>query len=62
MCPGMRLANIALALLWSFRIVERPRAPIDTPSDKDNIQSHPPRFEVKFMTRIGTLKRHGQEK
>lgn len=53
----MYLANrsifIALAfLLWSFRIVERPEAPIDTTPDKDNVVAHLPRFEVDFVPRI----------
>lgn len=56
-CPGMQLANrsifIALALvLWSFRIVERPEAPIDTTPDNDNVQSHLADFKVNFVPRI----------
>ncbi|KAI9573125.1 cytochrome P450, partial [Boletus coccyginus] len=55
-CPGMHLANrslfIALALLlWSFRIVERPEAPIDTTPDKDNVVAHLAHFEVDFLPR-----------
>ncbi|KAF8553243.1 cytochrome P450 [Imleria badia] len=57
-CPGMHLANrsifIALALLlWSFRIVERPEAPIDTTPDRDNVVAHLANFEVEFVPRIG---------
>lgn len=53
----MHLANrslfIALALLlWSFRIVERPEAPIDTTPDRDNILAHPAHFEADFVPRI----------
>jgi len=56
-CPGMHLANrslfIALALLlWSFRIVERPEAPIDTTPDTDNVVAHLAHFEVDFAPRI----------
>ena len=53
----MHLANrslfIALALvLWSFRIVERPEAPIDTTPHTDNIVAHLAHFEVDFVPRI----------
>lgn len=53
----MHFANrslfIALALLlWSFRIVERPEAPIDTTPDKDNMVAHLPHFEADFVPRI----------
>ena len=53
----MHLANrslfIALALLfWSFRIVERPEAPIDTTPDTDNVVAHLAYFEVDFVPRI----------
>ena len=52
----MHLANrsifIGLALLlWSFRVVERPDAPIDTTPDNDNVQSHMAPFEVDFVPR-----------
>lgn len=53
----MHFANrsifIALALLlWSFRIVERPEAPIDTTPDRDNVIAHLANFEVDFVPRI----------
>ena len=53
----MHLANrslfIALALvLWSFRIVERPEASIDTTPDTDNVVAHMAQFEVDFVPRI----------
>ncbi|KAI9573127.1 cytochrome P450 [Boletus coccyginus] len=57
-CPGMHLANrslfIVLALLlWSFRVVERPEAPIDTTPDTDNVVAHLAHFEVDFVPRTG---------
>ena len=53
----MHLANrslfIALAfVLWSFRIVERPEAPIDTTPDTDNVVAHMAQFGVDFVPRI----------
>lgn len=53
----MHLANRSLfitlgLLIWSFRFVERPEAPIDTTPDRDNIVSHLPHFKVKFVPRI----------
>jgi len=53
----MHLANrslfIALALLlWSFRVVERPEAPIDTTPDRDNAVAHLAHFEVDVVPRI----------
>ncbi|KAF8129486.1 cytochrome P450 [Boletus edulis] len=56
-CPGMYFANRSLfialaALLWSFRIVERPDTPIDTTPDMDNIVSHMTPFEVDFVPRV----------
>lgn len=52
----MHLANrslfIALTfLLWSFRVIERPEAPIDTTPDKDNVVAHLAHFEVDFVPR-----------
>ncbi|KAF8553251.1 cytochrome P450 [Imleria badia] len=56
-CPGMHFANrsisITLALvLWSFQIVERSKAPINTTPDRDNVVAHLADFEVKFVPRI----------
>jgi cytochrome P450 len=56
-CPGQHLATrslyIALAfLLWSFRLVERPDAPIDTTPDRDNAVAHLAPFVVDFVPRI----------
>lgn len=48
-----RTTFIGLALLlWSFRIAERPDAPIDTRPDTDNTVAHFKPFEVKFEPRI----------
>ncbi|KAF8448802.1 cytochrome P450 [Boletus edulis BED1] len=58
-CPGQHVANrslyITLAyLLWSFRISERPEAPIDLgPSGfRDAIVFHPKSFEAEFVPRV----------
>ncbi|KAF9230392.1 cytochrome P450 [Melanogaster broomeanus] len=56
-CPGLHLANRsvyinAALLLWSFRITERPDAPIDVDSFTDTFVSRPPPFEVKFVPRM----------
>jgi len=60
-CPGMHLANrsifIGLAfLLWSFRIVERPDAPIDTTPSIDNVLSYMAPFEVDFVPRMDEVR------
>ncbi|KAF8548569.1 hypothetical protein OG21DRAFT_1516161 [Imleria badia] len=60
-CPGMHFANrsifIALALLfWSFHIVERPDAPIDTTPDKDNVVAHLQNFEVDFVPHMEEMR------
>ena len=49
--------NLAL-LLWSFRIVERPDAPIDTNAYTDTVIAHAAPFDVEFIPRIeeGRLK------
>ncbi|KAF9233169.1 cytochrome P450 [Melanogaster broomeanus] len=57
-CPGLHLANQAIyinlaLLLWSFRIVQRPDAPIDMDSFTGALLSHPPPFEAEFVPRIG---------
>ncbi|KAG9310417.1 cytochrome P450 [Chiua virens] len=56
-CPGIHLANRSLQmnlslLLWSFRIVERPDAPIDVNAFTDTVLSHAAPFDVKFSPRI----------
>ena len=60
MCPGRYVANkslyINLALfLWSFRIVQRPDAPIDPNDFSDTIIAHAAPFDVKFIPRIERL-------
>ncbi|KAF8555883.1 cytochrome P450 [Imleria badia] len=58
-CPGQHVAdrsiymNLAL-LLWSFRILQRPEAPIDLGPDgfRDTIAFHPKPFEVEFVPRV----------
>lgn len=56
-CPGMYLANDSLfitfaLLLWSFRIFERPDAPIDPDAYTDTLISRPFPFEVDFVPRM----------
>ena len=62
-CPGLYLANRSLyiniaLLLWSFRIVEQPDAPIDMTAYSDTVVSHAAPFDVEFIPRIeaGQLK------
>ena len=63
-CPGQHVANESLKinlafLLWSFRIVERPDAPIDVNAYTDTIiVTHAAPFDVEFIPRIeeGRLK------
>ena len=62
-CPGQYVANESLKinlalLLWSFRIVERPDAPIDTNAYSDTGIAHVAPFDVDFIPRIeeGRLK------
>ena len=62
-CPGQHVANASLhvnlaLLLWSFRIVERPDAPIDPDAYTDTIVAHAAPFDVDFIPRIeeGRLK------
>ncbi|KAI6002625.1 cytochrome P450 [Pisolithus orientalis] len=56
-CPGMYLANDSLfmtmaSLLWSFRIVERPDAPIDVDAYTDTLISRPYPCKVDFIPRL----------
>jgi len=58
-CPGQHVANrslyINLALLfWSFRILQRPEAPIDLDASgfRDVIVFNPMPFEVEFVPRV----------
>ncbi|KAH7884146.1 cytochrome P450 [Phlebopus sp. FC_14] len=57
-CPGQHIAmrsifiNAAL-LLWSFRISEDPKSPIDQDGFVDGVIAHPKPFEVRFEPRLG---------
>ncbi|KAG1895391.1 cytochrome P450 [Suillus fuscotomentosus] len=60
-CPGLHLANrslyITLALLlWSFRIVQRPDAPINTQAFSDAVVSHAAPFEIDVIPRVEVAK------
>ncbi|KAG2111764.1 cytochrome P450 [Suillus cothurnatus] len=60
-CPGLHLANhslyITLALLlWSFRIVERPDAPIDTHAFSDVVTPHAAPFKIDVIPRVEVAK------
>jgi len=60
-CPGLHLANnslyITLALLlWSFRIVQRPDAPINTHAFSDVIIPHSAPFEIDVIPRMQVAK------
>lgn len=56
-CPGMHLANQSLfielaLLLWSFRIVQRPGALIDTNAFCDVVTARALPFEVDVIPRM----------
>ncbi|KAG2360674.1 cytochrome P450 [Suillus spraguei] len=60
-CPGLHLANhslyISLALLfWSFRIAQRPGAPINTNAFLDAVIARTVPFEVDVIPRIEVAK------
>ncbi|KAG1765652.1 cytochrome P450 [Suillus occidentalis] len=60
-CPGLHFANhslyITLAfLLWSFRIAQRPDAPIDTHAFSDTVTPHAAPFEIDVIPRVGVAK------
>ncbi|KAG1805462.1 cytochrome P450 [Suillus subaureus] len=60
-CPGLHLANqslyITLALLlWSFRIAQRPDAPINTHAFSDVIIAHSAPFEIDVIPRMNVAK------
>ncbi|KAG1720323.1 cytochrome P450 [Suillus lakei] len=60
-CPGLHLANhsmyISLALLlWSFRIVQRPDAPINTHAFLDAVISRAEPFKIDIIPRIEVAK------
>ena len=59
MCPGQHVANRSLyinlvLLLWSFRILQRPEAPIDlgVSGFRDVIVFNPKPFDVEFVPRV----------
>jgi len=56
-CPGMHLASQSLfielaLLLWSFRIAQRPEAPIDTGAFSDVVTARALPFEVDVIPRM----------
>ncbi|KAH7923755.1 cytochrome P450 [Leucogyrophana mollusca] len=56
-CPGQHVANRSIfvnlaLLLWSFRIAENPRAPIDTNAFSDSVISHAAPFDAEFIPRM----------
>ncbi|KAF9235736.1 cytochrome P450 [Melanogaster broomeanus] len=56
-CPGLHVANRSLyinlaLLLWSFRITQRPDAPIDVEAYTDTVISYAAPFGVDFVPRI----------
>ncbi|KAG2138626.1 cytochrome P450 [Suillus bovinus] len=60
-CPGLHLANhslyISLALLlWSFRIAQRPDAPINTHAFLDAVIARAAPFEIDVIPRIEVAK------
>ncbi|KAG1797387.1 cytochrome P450 [Suillus plorans] len=60
-CPGMHLANHSLyinlaLLLWSFRIAQRPGAPINTHAFSDAVIAHAAPFEIDVIPRMKVAK------
>ncbi|KAG2109037.1 cytochrome P450 [Suillus discolor] len=60
-CPGMHLANHSLyinlaLLLWSFRIAQRPGAPINTHAFSDAVIAHAAPFEIELIPRMKVAK------
>ncbi|KAF9233850.1 cytochrome P450 [Melanogaster broomeanus] len=60
-CPGQHVANRSLyinlaLLLWSFRVLERPEAPVDSHAFSGVIVAHAAPFEVDFVPRIAERK------
>lgn len=58
-CPGQHVANRSLyinlaLLLWSFRILQRPEAPIELGASgfRDAFVFDPKPFEVQFVPRV----------
>lgn len=60
-CPGLHLANHSLyisiaLLLWSFRIAQRPDAPINVHAFLDAVIARAAPFEIDVIPRIGVAK------
>ncbi|KAI6105130.1 cytochrome P450 [Pisolithus croceorrhizus] len=60
-CPGQHIANRSIfinaaLLLWSFRITQDPKAPIDDKGFVDGVIAHPKPFAACFTPRIGDEK------
>ncbi|KAG2078552.1 cytochrome P450 [Suillus decipiens] len=60
-CPGLHLANNSLymtlaLLLWSFRIAQRPDAPINTHAFGDTVIPHAAPFEIDVIPRMKVAK------
>lgn len=60
-CPGLHLANHSLyisiaLLLWSFRIAQRPDAPINVHAFLDAVIARAAPFEIDVIPRIGAAK------
>ncbi|KAG1833013.1 cytochrome P450 [Suillus variegatus] len=60
-CPGMHFTNHALyittaLLMWSFRIAQRPDAPINTYAFSDRVTPHAEPFEINVIPRVEVAK------
>ncbi|KAI6137179.1 cytochrome P450 [Pisolithus sp. B1] len=60
-CPGQHIANRSIfinaaLLLWSFRITQDPKAPINDKGFVDGVIAHPKPFAACFTPRIGDEK------
>ncbi|KAG1863418.1 cytochrome P450 [Suillus tomentosus] len=60
-CPGLHFTNHALyiitaLLMWSFRIAQRPDAPINTYAFSDRVTPHAEPFEINVTPRVEVAK------
>ncbi|KAG2118867.1 cytochrome P450 [Suillus discolor] len=60
-CPGLHVTNHALymttaLLMWSFRIAQRPDAPINTHAFNDRVTPHAEPFEINVIPRVEVAK------
>ncbi|KAG1806933.1 cytochrome P450 [Suillus plorans] len=60
-CPGLHFTNHALyiitaLLMWSFRIAQRPDAPINTYAFSDRVTPHAEPFEINVIPRVEVAK------